>query len=543
MVTEERTLAVKALREFSRFLNGNWEKEIVLMDLLQIMQENFGCSRASAYIYDQNELRLKASIGHPVLTQEPAVLNELAGSQNGSNSYSYEPVRLGSGSVYMIPLICEDRVYGVILLESEEVSKSSSYMTSIISILASVALKNMTLAEEKKMVEDIISTFTSGLDMHIYYPEFARKLKQIAPFNKLTLTIPDLFRPYELVVYSLDSADRVEIKRVLFEGSAPAWVISTGKVIIEEDLELSRSFPEDDRLLAMGIRCALRVPLRSKGRIIGTLNIGSEIPGIYNNKHIETFSEIARRIGPAVDNALIYETVNEKLGLALIQLEQNFSATLNALTVLLDKRDTGTKGHSLRVVKYSTAIAEKIGVKGKDLEEIRLGSLLHDIGKMGIPDSILFKPGKLSDSEWDVMKTHPELGADMVSRIEFLGPATPIVRYHHERFDGRGYPGQLAGREIPVGARIFAVADAFDAITSQRPYREALSMDYAVQEIRTFGGSQFCPDCVAAFMDIPFRELRGIFNECQKVITFKNPYLVGEEYVNAQMAHNLSRRK
>jgi len=535
---------LKALREFSRYLVGTWEKEIILIELVKIFDEFIKCPRVSAYLFENGNFELKAKIGEPLLLDSPQILSE--GHKLipvfSCQDISCEPLLLNERDLYSIPLMCHEEVYGLVLFEISQLPLGMSDMISVLSTQAAVALKNISLAEEKKTIDKIVNNFASGLDMHIYYPQFAQELRQVVHFDLLTITIPNPFQGDELIVYDHDRS-QLHTRYVAYEGSAPALVISTGNTVIEDDLTESRSFHEDDMLLDRGIRCALRVPLTSKGRVIGTLNIGSRLPGLYKQKEINLFTEIAKRIGPAVENALVYEIVNEKLLQALAQLEENFSATLNALTILLDKRDVGTKGHSVRVVRYATAVAEKLGVRGRELEEIRLGSLLHDIGKIGIPDSILFKPGKLEEHEWKVMKTHPVLGADMVSKIEFLAPAIPIVLHHHEWYNGGGYPDGLAGENIPLGARIFSVADAFDAMTSDRPYRKALSVDCALEALQECRYTQFCPMCVEAFMKIPLDKLKTIYDQCQAEVTFKSYYFIGQEYINAQTARDITRRR
>ena len=192
------------------------------------------------------------------------------------------------------------------------------------------------------------------------------------------------------------------------------------------------------------------------------------------------------------------------------QLQDTYENTLQALVTALDFRDNETQGHSYRVVEYAKLVAHALRVGEADLTWVRWGAILHDVGKIGIPDAILLKPGKLTDDEWTVMKQHPEMGYRMLSHIEFLKPALDVVLCHQERWDGTGYPRGLAGEQIPLGARIFAVVDTFDAMTSDRPYRAALTIDRACEEIRAFGGRQFDPVVSAAFLSIEAERWREI---------------------------------
>src|SRR5687767_3668728 len=172
---------------------------------------------------------------------------------------------------------------------------------------------------------------------------------------------------------------------------------------------------------------------------------------------------------------------------ALALRERTYDATLTALTSALDFRDNETGGHSDRVVGYMELLLEQMNIRGAELATLRRGALLHDVGKIGVPDNVLRKPTALSESEWAVMKRHPEFGAQIISGIPFLEEVARIVRHHHERWDGMGYPDGLKGDHIPLGARIFAVGDSFDAMTSDRPYRRALLIDAARSEERSVG--------------------------------------------------------
>ena len=191
-------------------------------------------------------------------------------------------------------------------------------------------------------------------------------------------------------------------------------------------------------------------------------------------------------------------------------LSQGEHATLTALHGLIAARDVGTGTHSERVRVYATALARAYGIGEDDLRDIEHGVMLHDIGKIGIPDSILLKPGPLSPDEWKVMRTHPEVGRRLVEQIPFLAGAVPIVYHHHERWDGTGYPDGLSGEGIPLGARIFAVADALDAMTFDRPYSRAVTVEAAREEIARCSGTHFDPAVVSTFLTIPLAGLEEL---------------------------------
>jgi response regulator RpfG family c-di-GMP phosphodiesterase len=195
---------------------------------------------------------------------------------------------------------------------------------------------------------------------------------------------------------------------------------------------------------------------------------------------------------------------------AFKDIAQTYQNTLLALVAALDAREHETSDHSQRVVKYTIAIAERLALQGPELEELGRGALLHDVGKIGVPDAVLLKPGKLTPEEWTEMRRHPDIGHQMIQSIPFLATPAVIVLSHQERFDGGGYPRKLRGEEIHIGARIFAVADTLDAMTSDRPYRKATSFENAMAEVQRCAGSQFDPEVVRAFADIGVDGLRKI---------------------------------
>jgi putative nucleotidyltransferase with HDIG domain len=173
----------------------------------------------------------------------------------------------------------------------------------------------------------------------------------------------------------------------------------------------------------------------------------------------------------------------------------------------LDARDRETEGHSIRVSRLACMLAETLGLSSDQLKALERGSLLHDIGKIGITDTILHKPGKLTEEEWKIMRIHPDIGSRIVEGIPFLQETLPVIRYHHERWDGSGYPNGLQGKDIPTQARIFAVADVFDALTSKRSYRTRSSADDAIRYMQEQAGILFDPEIVDVLTQLPYHEL------------------------------------
>lgn len=283
--------------------------------------------------------------------------------------------------------------------------------------------------------------------------------------------------------------DHPHIGRCLREGE-PVWVSDTSA---EELTDAERGVVE-----SRGLRSILYVPLTSQGQVVGTFILGATHDHAeFGESEITLCRTLAHQISLAVANARLHETlldVND-------EREHAYDQTLAGWAATLEMRDRETKGHADRVEVLTMHLVKVMGVPESEWENVRRGTLLHDIGKMVIPDAILHKPGPLDDHEWEIMRKHPEAARRLLERISYLAPALDIPYCHHERWDGDGYPRGLRGEDIPLPARIFAVVDVYDALTSDRPYRPAWTHDEAVAHIAEGSGTQFDPAVVTAFLE------------------------------------------
>jgi HD-GYP domain-containing protein (c-di-GMP phosphodiesterase class II) len=237
------------------------------------------------------------------------------------------------------------------------------------------------------------------------------------------------------------------------------------------------------------------VPLIADGDLEGILEVydrGSHPDEEWKN-YLET---LAGQAAIAIHQSHLLENLQH----ANAEMSHAYEETLRGWSRALDLRDKETEGHTQRVVTISTALAELMGICGEQMLHFQRGAILHDIGKMGVPDEILLKPGPLNKEEWDIMRKHPVYAQMLLSPVQFLEDALTIPYYHHERWDGSGYPLGLKANQIPVEARIFAVADVWDALTSDRPYRKALSKETAYQYICGQSGQLFDPEVIDMFM-------------------------------------------
>jgi putative nucleotidyltransferase with HDIG domain len=268
-----------------------------------------------------------------------------------------------------------------------------------------------------------------------------------------------------------------------------AAVLMTGK-----PCSVSAEDPDADStelfvLREMDMQAVLLVPVVVEGRSWGLIEIYDTRPRVFSGLERHLAEVAATQVG-----SLLASYEHEA------RAQRLYGETLASLSNALEAKDVSTSRHTEEVVRLAVAVATELGLELDQQRDVELGAVLHDIGKVRVPESILNKPGPLTESELDIMQTHPEIGEHILRPIQSMKPILPIVRHHHERWDGTGYPDRLAGVAIPLGARIVAVCDAYRAMSEDRPYRNALSEEDARRELEAGAGNQFDPDCVAALL-------------------------------------------
>jgi len=251
-----------------------------------------------------------------------------------------------------------------------------------------------------------------------------------------------------------------------------------------------RFFKGVDERTEFETRNIICVPVRVKEKIIGVLEaINKQGKGKFDKEDLSLLNSLADQVAIALDNSRLYQ-----------ELEEMFFQTAESLADAIEKRDPYTGGHTQRVTLYSQAIAKRLQLKPLEKKWLKIASVLHDIGKIGIEDHILRKPEPLSPEEFDIIKRHSDMGAEIIEHIRQLRESIPGVKYHHEQLDGKGYPDGLKGEEIPILAKIVAVADTYDAMTTDRPYRKAMEKEAAIEELKRCSGTQFDKGVVEAFI-------------------------------------------
>lgn len=247
----------------------------------------------------------------------------------------------------------------------------------------------------------------------------------------------------------------------------------------------------------------LTTPLMLEGEPLGVIHIVTDIREDPEKTGGARVTQQAKVLEQSIEeNKIAFLNMLEDLHESYKELESLFVSLVKVLVNLLDAKSPWTRGHSERVTSYAEAIAAEMGFDEDEIKNLRLGGLLHDIGKIGTFDNLLDKPARLTDAEFEIVKAHPKRGAEILKEIKQLHPVLPLIKYHHERVDGKGYPDGLEGTKIPLAARILHLADSFDAMTADRPYRPAPGLEYAVSEIKKFSGIQFDPEVVKVFLEI-----------------------------------------
>src|SRR5574340_1277836 len=268
------------------------------------------------------------------------------------------------------------------------------------------------------------------------------------------------------------------------------WVAANDQAALINDVANDpRHFKKAQHIIQFVTRNMVCVPVRARGRVLGVLEaINKRDNGLFTEQDLEDFWMLANQVAIALENANLYA-----------ELQETFVNTAEALAAAVEKKDPYTGGHIMRVVQYSLAIARNLAVPFPDMDQLRLAAVLHDIGKIGVRDSVLLKQGRLTPEEMDHMKEHPVVGDDIIAHINQMHKVRRAMRAHHEKWDGSGYPDGLRGEQIPLHARIILVADTLDAITTDRPYRKAADLHTAREEIKRFMGKEFDPQVAEAF--------------------------------------------
>lgn len=414
----------------------------------------------------------------------------LARGVRETESIKQDPEQLDSAMC--VPLKSKDRCIGVLNLSGRlDGADFTEEDLKILSILASHAASAIDIAQLYQKVTSQVGHLEALYRLGRILNS-SLSLDEILP-TALTQTL-DLLQAKTASVMLLDEKGE-ELRIRLAHGLSPEIVEKTtvklgervsGRVAATGDPVLIKGQEGDD------MDSSLCVPLLANQQVLGVLNIRTKTDGSdFTHQDLELAGQLANIAAAAIENASLHD-----------ELQALFLSTVSAMANSIDARDPYTKGHSERVTSYAVMIAEELKLSGEELERLRYAGLLHDIGKIRIRDHILHKPGRLTDAEFTEMKKHPEYGVEIMQPVKAFQSILPAMLHHHERFDGRGYPHGLAAEGIPLSARILCVADCFDAMTSDRPYRKGMPVADAVSELVKNKSTQFDPELVDIFLSL-----------------------------------------
>ncbi len=371
--------------------------------------------------------------------------------------------------------------------------------------------------ERLAVTAELTRIMVSSLNIKEVFEAFVAGVKKLVDADRITINLIEGDMVRVLVTSSeMDTALRSGAV-VPLEGSAAQWVMTNRRAIIEADLAQERQFYSDETHFREGLRSAIRLPLFSKGEVFGTFNLVSRHPNAYGEREKEMLEELAGQIAVAIENDRLYEEAKqrkEELEVAYNQLVESSKALergrqeledaylkmARTLVLTLEARDPYTRGHSDRVAQLARQTAFELRLSHEEMRKIETAARLHDLGKIGIPDGILLKPSAITPSERAEIQLHPTRAVDLLRHLGFLNGTLSVIEHHHERYNGGGYPNSLRGEETPMGARILAVADAYDAMTSARPYRPAMASEQAIEILREGAGTQWDADVIEAFL-------------------------------------------
>ncbi|MDD5492085.1 MAG: HD domain-containing protein [bacterium] len=419
---------------------------------------------------------------------------------------------LRKGFVHAILSGAITALWVIIVVAIERTLRTFTGYASLLTVVIAAVTITATFQPLKNKVEIFVDKifFRGRYDYHEALAEFTRTLISILDLRELlnlivsmsgilgskqiSIMLFDAETSYFKIRSSLNLDKISKAIELDAQSDLVSMLKSTKGVIIKEEIE---KLPERTAYQIIkeemeSLQAAISIPIFIKGELYGILSLGNKLSGeIYNREDVNLLQTLADEAGIAIENARLYG-----------DLKRTYFETVQALAQAIEASDKYTRGHSDRVTHIAMEIAKHLKLSRTDIDTLKYACILHDVGKIGVMKEILNKPGQLTPEEFEQIKMHPALGEEIISPVAFLVNIKPIIRHHHERYDGNGYPDKIKSDRIPFLSRIIAVADTYDAMTSQRPYRPALSEEMALAEIRNCSGTQFDPEVVKAFLEI-----------------------------------------
>jgi putative nucleotidyltransferase with HDIG domain len=514
---------VAALYKVVKSLNSTLSLKEVLSKVLQYSTDLLEAKNGSVMILDEDTKvlrifvsyglddaeikRTKIPIGEGIAGRvAKSGVSKLILKEDRKTSQNQEKRESDTESTLCVPLSVQGQIFGVINIsgakENKNFTKKNLDLLEIIASSAAVAINNAKLYEGlcKKVQEHatllyVGNAISSSLNPDTVLQEVLDKAIRLLDAQKGSLMLIDDETCELRIVNACGlSWEIIEYTRIkLGEGIAGRVAKEGEPLLLRKGIKVTNSHSDKT---GEELPSAISVPVKIKDKIIGVLNISDHIKKEnFNADHVGILQMFATQAAIAIENSRLHR-----------ELKELFVGSVKALINAIEARDPYTKGHSIRVTHYSSKIAQALKMKAEEVENIQYAALLHDIGKINVKDEILLKPGKLSEEERHAIEEHPNYGALIMKPVKAFQRILPFLYYHHEKYAGSGYPTQLKGDKIPVESRIIAVADSFDAMTSDRPYRRALTIEDALKELERNAGTQFDPNIVNVFVELVHRD-------------------------------------
>ncbi|MBI4714993.1 MAG: GAF domain-containing protein [Nitrospirae bacterium] len=407
----------------------------------------------------------------PIMRRGEVIGALQVGQTEGPREWTSKEVDLINGITHQLAVMIDNaRLYRQMVEKSLELSRHLETMT---------------------VMHEIDLAVLSKLDQEEILEEVTHRVRRLVPADRVTLVTVDPERECFRYVAGF-GIDVPKGEEVPFHETDAAEVVRRRTAIVRPDLSHEPDLLRLDRMFYdHGFRSDIRIPLFQKEEVSALLNVGSFRPGAFTKEDLSVLENVSAQISVALEHVRLVRELQDAL----------LSITLS-LASAIEAKSPWTRGHSDRVTRYALEIASRLGFSDEEKETLRLAGLLHDIGKIGTYEAILEKPDRLTPEEMEVVKQHSMKGVEILKPIRGLEPILPLVAHHHENYDGSGYPAGLKGDAIPLAARILTVADAYDSMTADRPYRPAPGRDFAVAELQRCAGSQFDPEVVRTFLHV-----------------------------------------
>lgn len=516
------------LLELGQAFHSTLELDPLLGSILKQIQSAIQGEGASMWLFNESRTRLTCThaigpghqqvLGQQLPAEKVVSVPQIRHGQTiriddrhqSSELTDYAPyIRREATTLLIAPLLARGELLGTLNVVNKigapTFSDDDASLLTALAGHAAVAIQNAQLLEKQtraterqELLEKISRHLQQTLDIDTLIPRILEEVNKainaegqslwLVNADGLTITCRFATGP------GAESIKRVTVP--LDHSIVGSTVLTRNALLIEDAQKDQRWFRGTDQQTGFVTRSLMSVPMVREGKAVGAIQAVNKQTGeFFSGDDLDLLKRIADSAALAIDNARLFT-----------ELQASYDNTLDALAAALDLRDRETEGHSRRVVEYTARLARQIHLPEDQITEIRRGALIHDIGKIGVPDAVLHKPGPLDAEERKVIERHPQAGYEMLLGIPYLQEEIKIVLGHQEKWDGTGYPYQLKGEEIPLGARLFAIADTFDALTSDRPYRKGRPYPTARQIIAEEAGKQFDPLAVDAFLAVPEEE-------------------------------------